>query len=205
MVLGLALGGAWWRSYSANDCLSIGLPWFASDGYACTVGTRIYSVGGILYFHAEQVSVDPIKEAQWLDRAASEPEDGQEVYQLLDRGIHLNPSVPRVAPYPPTPYLMQAHFSSYPVDPSVSFCSTAWRMQSKSWAGRFDNGSYADASMPHWAPVSLVSALLCVSVIRLWRQPRYGRGQCLTCGYDLRATPGRCPECGTVAVLQSPA
>jgi hypothetical protein len=41
----------------------------------------------------------------------------------------------------------------------------------------------------------------CFSAIhwRKWKKvSRLTAGQCVRCGYDLRATPGRCPECGLV-------
>jgi len=57
--------------------------------------------------------------------------------------------------------------------------------------------------IPFWMPgiIFLIGPLLTfvpalARHIRLRR--RRQRGLCLNCGYDLRATPDRCPECGTV-------
>jgi hypothetical protein len=38
---------------------------------------------------------------------------------------------------------------------------------------------------------------------RLAARQRSAENRCVKCGYDLRATPERCPECGTVAAAVS--
>lgn len=52
---------------------------------------------------------------------------------------------------------------------------------------------------PYWVPAIAfaVAPLLWLRRYRLLRR-RIGRGACAECGYDLQATPGRCPECGTL-------
>ena len=52
--------------------------------------------------------------------------------------------------------------------------------------------------LPHWLlsmPALLLFALAARHGVR--RRRRRKRGLCLACGYDLRHSPNRCPECGT--------
>jgi hypothetical protein len=101
-----------------------------------------------------------------------------------------------------------------------------WRW-TKAWGGSFVGGfdavwgssvsSYTAGTsavrqrawwISHWVIVA-VTAVLPVSRIRwlivqmrwLWnrkRRERLAKGLCPICGYDVRATPACCPECGTV-------
>lgn len=62
-----------------------------------------------------------------------------------------------------------------------------------------DSGDVGDwIVVPHWAVASFASILPGIWVVRLWRANRRSPlGYCPTCGYDLRASNDRCPECGT--------
>jgi hypothetical protein len=63
--------------------------------------------------------------------------------------------------------------------------------------GRVPELSYRAIIVPVWF-LSLASAAACWRLIRsAARGGESGQALCRVCGYDLRATPNRCPECGT--------
>src|SRR3954447_13738859 len=71
------------------------------------------------------------------------------------------------------------------------------------WHDTYGTG-YSASSRRLWFPAAVPIALFAL-LPSIWLRRAYVKGRrrreqrCPTCGYDLRATPDRCPECGTVA------
>lgn len=62
-------------------------------------------------------------------------------------------------------------------------------------------GTISWLTLPYWQIVVLFSILPAIYLLRFKerrRADRIRRGLCGECGYDLRASPDRCPECGAV-------
>jgi hypothetical protein len=60
-----------------------------------------------------------------------------------------------------------------------------------------------DVRISYWLLAVIASAIPLLRLLQMrrakLRQRRIAHGLCGSCGYDLRATPDRCPECGKVS------
>ncbi|CAN5395265.1 hypothetical protein BH09PLA1_BH09PLA1_37340 [soil metagenome] len=92
--------------------------------------------------------------------------------------------------------LQRFEIDTYP--PATS--SPLWfvpRYHHRTFSGQLERDIW-DVRIPYWL-ILLATGVMPVNWFRSTRtrKRRARLGQCAACGYDLRATPERCPECGT--------
>jgi hypothetical protein len=105
-------------------------------------------------------------------------------------------------------YTLAAPTNAFPRDPKgvdwqalgLRYARTSTWLPIAQLSGSYPTARSTVLFVPHWAP-ALFFGLLSVAGARplLLRWHRRRHGLCTACGYDLRATPGRCPECGSDA------
>jgi hypothetical protein len=94
------------------------------------------------------------------------------------------------------------HWMSH--EPDRVFSQTVVQQRSPRFAcGPFSLGgmdrptmSHVGFTVPHWFFAALAAVLPVLWIRQFWRRRSPPAGTCTRCGYDLRATPCRCPECG---------
>ena len=88
---------------------------------------------------------------------------------------------------------------SHPANPPLGL---SWRSGRSFW---LPTGWNPQATIPHWHFLIYTGALPLWFCVRRYlslpalQSRRRKRGLCFACGYDLRASSERCPECGAVA------
>jgi hypothetical protein len=58
-------------------------------------------------------------------------------------------------------------------------------------------------TVPFWIVAVLTGLSAALFALLSQRATANTKGLCQTCGYDLRATPDRCPECGTIPQVKN--
>src|SRR4051812_19229388 len=161
-------------------CVAVGVLW-----------VRSYRIGTLVGYLAQRGT-----DGMYHDRYLAQAEGGIHI-------VVFRQDVPTAPVYGAG--LQIVHFAVGPSSPRSSQSSSPTRAQ-WSFAGfSYDQRrnlparEWSDWTIPHWFLVILTTAIPGVWLYRFIKARRVKRlGLCPTCGYDLRATPQRCPECGAV-------
>jgi hypothetical protein len=178
----------WLRSYWFADVFDRTAVAVTSSGMHSHETIRIVSARGSVAFTSTRRYEQQTAPGQWI-----EPNS---------RVVHTEDWSPRAYRY-----VRQSHTTVEPGE--INLLAKTWaqrlgfnvrRASRSSPGGKTQRLSDWTVRVPHWAPVVVTAtpALVWLRVVaRGIRRRWWKRGRCGNCGYDLRASADRCPECGT--------
>jgi hypothetical protein len=89
-------------------------------------------------------------------------------------------------------------YGSNPAELKPGFVQIAAGWADPQWGQPDGSSLLVTVIVPVWTWLAMGLPLPAFAIARRLKiRGRRLRGLCLTCGYDLRASPTRCPECGT--------
>ena len=172
------------RTRHLRYALPFALPVLWIWSYVLSLTARVDLPGGCLSIKSREAHLDFTWQfgqvhQQWLD-VQIKPIQVQGFDQRTTRGW------------------IRHHFAGFRVGPKPRiFCLPGARLPPWPHPPPPQRMTY-EAVIPHWLFLFVSLTPFMVTTLRQRsRTARHGRGLCANCGYDLRATPTQCPECGT--------
>jgi hypothetical protein len=94
------------------------------------------------------------------------------------------------------PWIYNVFPASWPTPVDHSWLGCGYSSYALAGSNGWATPQARELRIPLWFPLALFAAL----PIARWlvHRRQFAAGMCSQCGYDLRATPNRCPECGTI-------
>jgi hypothetical protein len=168
--------------------------------FVCLVGVFILWVRS--YRHSDQISWRATHGYRGILTAKGDVElDVLWVDWSMNPEVFHTPRLQSDPPRPPVNYLRMLGGNTGDVYSKWEAAGFAWHQIHNPRHGTTHVFAYA----PFWSFALLTAALPSAWIARRLRdrhrraRERRNAGLCPACGYDLRATPDRCPECGAMA------
>jgi len=139
---------------------------------------------------------------------------------VLDYGHSIHREVNERGKRPGDKYLLFRPCLNWMINTDLQASGPTWAwLESRGWWTRFvawtthpEPATLKSANFGFWFGFRIWLLFIPFSIFPLWwtfrrilRSFQARDGYCATCGYDLRATPGKCPECGVVPKVKGSA